>query len=75
MAKINFKLSDSEKANALWMLLNSNYNEENEWRVDYSILDVYDDYALVYEYETESYSRIYYTKNDEEDSVVLDRKE
>lgn len=70
--KINFKLSHSEVFDAIWSLLNTEYNEENGWTVTYGILDVYDDYALVYNYETGNYARVYYTKNDEDNSVVID---
>ena len=70
--KINFKLSHGEVFDAIWSLLNTEYNEENDWTVTYGILDVYDEYALVYNYETGSYARVYYTKNDEDNSVVID---
>lgn len=70
--KINFKLSHDEVFDAIWSLLNTEYNEENDWTVTYSILDVYDDYAFVYNYETGNYARAYYTKNDEDNSVVID---
>lgn len=70
--KINFKLSHSEVFDAIWSLLNTEYNEENGWIVTYGVLDVYDDYALVYNYETGNYARVYYTKNDEDNSVVID---
>lgn len=70
--KINFKLSHSEVFDTIWSLLNTEYNEENDWTVTYGILDVYDDYALVYNYETGNYARVYYTKNDEDNSVVID---
>ena len=70
--KINFKLSHGEVFDAIWSLLNTEYNEENDWTVTYAILDVYDDYAFVYNYETSNYARVYYTKNDEDDSVVID---
>ena len=70
--KINFKLSNREVFDAIWSLLNTEYNEENDWTVTYGILDVYDDYAFVYNYETGNYARAYYTKNDEDNSVVID---
>ncbi len=70
--KINFKLSNREVFDAIWSLLNTEYNEENDWTVTYGILDVYDDYAFVYNYETGNYARVYYTKNDEDNSVVID---
>ena len=71
MTKLNFKLSDSQKHDAIWVLLNDKYTEESNWEVSYTILDIYDDYALVYSYEAGSYERVYYTKNDETDSVEL----
>lgn len=74
MPQMNFKLSDSQKFNALWSLLNPNYTEEGNWTIDYAICDVYDEYALAYSYENAQYERIYYTKNDENDSVALGEK-
>ena len=71
MTKLNFKLSDSQKHDAIWVLLNDKYTEEGHWEVSYTILDIYNDYALVYSYEAGSYERVYYTKNDETDSVEL----
>lgn len=71
MTKLNFKLSDSQKHDAIWVLLNDKYTEEGHWEVSYTILDIYDDYALVYSYEAGSYERVYYIKNDETDSVEL----
>jgi hypothetical protein len=74
MPQMNFKLSDSQKFDALWSLLNPNYTEEGNWTIDYAICDVYDEYALAYSYENAQYERIYYTKNDETDRVVLGEK-
>jgi len=74
MPQMNFKLSDSQKIDALWSLLNPNYTEEGNWTIDYAICDVYDEYALAYSYENAQYERIYYTKNDETDSVALGEK-
>lgn len=72
---VNYKLSDDAKFRALWSLLNLNYNEENGWIVEYDICAVYDDYAVVRNYAEGIYERIYYTKNDETDSVSIDRRE
>lgn len=73
--KLNFKLSDSEKHNAIWNLINPNYNEEGGWTIEYAICDIYDDYALAYNYAEASYERIYYTKNDETNEVsIIERK-
>lgn len=74
MPQMNFKLSDSQKFDALWSLLNPNYTEEGNWTIDYAICDVYDEYALAYSYENAQYERIYYTKNDETDNVALGEK-
>ena len=71
MHQLNFKLSDDAKLQALWALLNPEYNEEGNWTVTCSISAVYDDYALVYNYETGDFQRVYYTKNDETDMVEL----
>lgn len=74
MPQMNFKLSDSQKFDAFWSLLNPNYTEEGNWTIDYAICDVYDEYALAYSYENAQYERVYYTKNDETDSVALGEK-
>ena len=71
MHKLNFKLSDNEKFDAIWSLLNTNYTEEGGWLVDYGICDVYDNYAVVRNYNEGIYERVYYTKDDSTDSVVL----
>ena len=75
MPKINFKLSDDDKFSALWSLLNTEYNEESGWLVTYGIVGIYDEYAVVRSYETGDYERVYYTKDDEKDSVVINSKE
>ena len=71
MHKLNFKLSDNEKFDAIWSLLNTNYTEENGWIVEYGICDIYDNYAVVRNYNEGIYERVYYTKDDSTDSVVL----
>ena len=71
---INFKLSDSQKYDAIWSLLNSEYNEEGGWTGTYTVCDVYDDYALAYNYEEKCYERVYYTKDDATDSIAIDSK-
>lgn len=72
MNKELFRLSDSEKWDCIFTALNPNYNEEGEWKLDYSILDIYDDYALCFDRESGKYSRVYYTK--ENDSVTIGEK-
>ena len=72
---MNFKLSDNQKYNMLWTLLNPRFNEENEYIMDYAVCDVYDGYAVVFKFETGEYERAYYTKNDETDSLSIDKME
>lgn len=67
-----FRLSDNEKWDCIFDALNPNFNEEGAWKLDYSILDIYDDYALCYSGESGKYSRVYYTK--ENDSVTIGEK-
>ena len=74
MPNIKFKLSDSQKFDMIWSLLNPNFNEAGEWTVDYCICEVYDEYAVAYSYETGNYERVYYTKNDANDSLELNEK-
>lgn len=74
MPVINFKLSDGEKFNAIWNLLNTEYNEEGNWTVSYSVIEVYDDYALVVNHENGEYERVYYTKNDENNMVEINTR-
>lgn len=71
MDKINFKLSDADKEQAIWSLLNVNYCEEGNYTVDYGICAVYDDYALVRNYGAGIYERVYYSKDDSTDSLTL----
>ena len=71
MPVINFKLSDDEKFQAIWALLNPEFNEEGNWTITYGISAVYEDYALVVNYETGEFNRAYYKKNDENDMVEL----
>ena len=71
MPKINFKLSDDQKFQAIWALLNPEFTEEGNWTVTYGISAVYDDYALVMNYETGEFNRAYYNKNDENDMIEL----
>jgi phage shock protein A len=75
MPTITFKVSDSQKHDFLWALLNPNYNEENGWAVEYGICDIYDEYAIVRNYAEGKFERVYYTKNDETDSLEITNKE
>ena len=75
MPSITFKISDSQKFDHLWTLLNTSFNEEAGWIVEYGICDVYDEYAVVRNYAEGTFERIYYTKDDETDSLSIDRRE
>lgn len=60
--EIMIKLSDREKYNELWDLLNP-YDEETEsHNVVNTIIDVFDEYAVVFNHETKGYAYIYYRK-------------
>ena len=72
---MNFKLSDNQKYNMIWTLLNARFNEENEYIMDYAVCDVYDEYAVVWNFESSEYERAYYTKDDETDSLSIDKME
>lgn len=72
---INYKLSDREKFNAIWSLLNVNYNEESGWLVEYDICEIYENYAVVRNFGECVFERVYYTKNDETDSIELGSRE
>ena len=71
MPTINFKLSDSAKHDAIFSLLNSEFNNESGGAINYAVCDIYDDYAICFSYETGSYERVHYTKDDKSDSVSL----
>lgn len=75
MPEINFKLSDAQKHEAIWKFLNKDYSEEGGWVVEYGLCDVYDDYALVYNYDQASYEKVYYTKDDKADEVTITDRE
>lgn len=66
----DFKLSDSEKRDAIFELINANLEYYR-----YAICDIYDDYALCYDYDNNKYVRFYYTKNDEDNSVTINNQE
>jgi myosin heavy subunit len=67
----NYKLSDNAKFNAIWSLLNVNFTEAGGWIVEYDICEIYDEYAVVKNYNEGIFERIYYTKDDATDSVEL----
>lgn len=71
MFKTNYKLSDDDKRLLLWQMLNPNYTEEGEYEVSCWIEKVYETYAVVYYFETNSYERVYYSKNDETNEITI----
>lgn len=66
-----FRLSDSQKYEAIFKAVNQESYEANGYCI-YGVCDVYDDYALIKNYKTEEYERAYYTK--EEDAVTICKK-
>lgn len=75
MPNLTFKLSDSTKFDMLFQLLNPNYNEAGGWTIEYGICDVFDEYALVRNYEAGQYERAYYTKDDNNNTVTINNQE
>lgn len=73
LEQILFRLSDREKANLIWAAINPNYTAENGWKINYWIIDVFDEYALVVSEEDGSYARAYYTKGEE--TITIDKME
>lgn len=73
--QMEFKLSDNQKYNMIWTLLNPNFNEEGGWALQYAVCDVYEGYAVAFNMENQGYERAYYTKNDETDSLSIDKME
>lgn len=57
--------SYNERAQALNCLLNPNFCEEGGWVMEYSIMDVWDEFCLCYKYETNEYYRAYYTVSED----------
>lgn len=73
MPSVKFKLSDGQKEFLLFSALNPSF--ESEGLIEYAICEVYDDYALAFNYNDGSYERIYYTKDNENDEISIgDRK-
>lgn len=72
---INFKVSDNQKHDFLFNSLNPNFNEEGGWVVDCGIVEVYDEYAIVVNYADGTLDRVFYTKNNETDTIEITGKE
>ena len=75
MPTITFKLSDSQKYDFLWSLLNPAFCEEGGWTVDAVICEVYDEYAVVRNFVDGCFERVYYAKDDETDSLSITNRE
>lgn len=75
MPSITFKVSDSQKYEFLFNLLNPNFNEAGEWTIEYIICEVYDKYAIVRNCVEGIYERAFYTKDDEKDSLEITSRE
>lgn len=75
MPSINFKISDGQKYDFLFRLLNPNFNEEGGWAMEYAICDVYEEYAIVRNFVENIFERVYYTKDDANDSLEIINKE
>ena len=75
MPSINFKVSDSQKWDFLFNLLNPNFNEAGGWIIEYAICDIYDEYAIARNYSEGIFERIYYKKDDENDSLEITNRE
>lgn len=72
---MNFKISYSQVEQALWSLLNTNFTEEGEWTVSHAVCELYDDYALVRNFEAGTYERVYYSKNEETEEISITKTE
>lgn len=75
MPSINFKVSDGQKYEFLFNLLNPNFNEAGNWTIEYTICEVYGEYAVVRNCAEGIFERVYYTKDDENDSLEITNKE
>ena len=73
MPIVKFKLSDSQKYEMLWNLLNPDF--ENTYEINYVICDVYDEYAIARNLNEGHFERVFYTKDDNEDKISIDNKE
>jgi chromosome segregation ATPase len=73
--EMNFKISYSQVEQALWSLLNTSFTEEGEWTVTHAVCELYDDYALVRNFEANTYERVYYSKDEETEEVSISRVE
>lgn len=59
-----FKLSDNQKANKIFQALN-----KTEYR--YWVHDTFDDFAIVFDYQTESFGKVNFTKDEITEEVTI----
>lgn len=71
---ILFKLSFDDIKDKLFRLLNP-IKEDGYCDYNYSLCCIYDDYAVVLNYEQNGYERIYYTKDDANDTLEIVSRE
>lgn len=71
MDKTLFRLSDSDKAIMIEDALNPNYNEAGDWQLDYCVIDTYDEYALCRDRKKQKFVRVYYTKDDVNNTISI----
>ena len=69
MDKNVFRLSDSAKCDLLFDALNTT---EDSYKI---VCDIYDDYAIAYDAVNNKYLRAYYTKDNEANTIAIDRIE
>ena len=75
MPSITFKVSDGQKYEFLFNLLNPNFNEAGNWTIEYTICEVYDEYAIIRNCAEGVFERAYYIKDDENDSLEITNRE
>ena len=71
MDKTLFRLSDNDKAIMIEDALNPNYNEAGDWQLDYCVIDTYDEYALCRDRKKQKFVRVYYTKDDVNNTISI----
>jgi hypothetical protein len=72
---INFKLSDSQKHDILFNLLNPNFNEEGGWMIETAVCEIYADHLIAFNYADGTYERVYFTRDDAEDKIEITSRE
>lgn len=73
MPGLNFKNTDANYA-AIFGAVNTQYNEENEYAITYTVIRYDDECVFAYNHETNTFENIKYTK-DEEGNFTLGEKE